>query len=303
MCGTLNWATTMRAGDDNDPMKAQHYQDAREFAGVVGAQLHLDVPRNQLILSVLETAAEQPDKYPEYHGWTVTRDGEPVAIASCTPPYNYIVGDVADGDAMDALVDVMAASGVSAPGVLGNRPSIDAFASRWAGAVGVVPEVEMGQGVFTLDEVADLDLTAGSMREATVADKDVILGWTVAFWDEAVEKEPIVDPEKGVDERLNPDKPQGMSLWEVDGQVVCMSGYSPPVANSIRIGPVYTPPELRGNGYATALVTMQSQAYLDQGRDRCMLFTDLANPTSNAIYKRIGYYQVAESIVYRFVDS
>jgi predicted GNAT family acetyltransferase len=91
-----------------------------------------------------------------------------------------------------------------------------------------------------------------------------------------------------------------VGLWVTEGEVVSMCGYSPPVANSVRIGPVYTPSELRGNGYATALVATQSGHHLAKGRDRCLLYTDLANPTSNAIYKRIGYRQVAESVVHRF---
>ena len=33
---------------------------------------------------------------------------------------------------------------------------------------------------------------------------------------------------------------------------------------------------------------------------RCILYTDLANPTSNSIYRRIGYRAVAEALRYRF---
>ena len=64
--------------------------------------------------------------------------------------------------------------------------------------------------------------------------------------------------------------------------------------HGIRVGPVYTPPELRGRGYASNLVAAASQAALDDGRRALFLFTDLANPTSNRIYQAIGYEPVRD---------
>ena len=72
-------------------------------------------------------------------------------------------------------------------------------------------------------------------------------------------------------------------------------GFGGPTPNGIRIGPVYTPPELRGRGYASALTAQVSQLQLDRGKRFCFLYTDLANPTSNAIYRRIGYERVCDS--------
>jgi predicted GNAT family acetyltransferase len=92
----------------------------------------------------------------------------------------------------------------------------------------------------------------------------------------------------------------GIMLWEDEGEPVSFAGWGGRTPNGIRVGPVYTPPELRGRGYATALTAELSQRLLDGrlfdgGRQFCFLYTDLANPTSNAIYERIGYRRVAES--------
>jgi predicted GNAT family acetyltransferase len=92
----------------------------------------------------------------------------------------------------------------------------------------------------------------------------------------------------------------GILLWEDGGVPVSLAGWGGPTPNGIRVGPVYTPPELRGRGYATALSADLSQRLLDGrlfegGRRFCFLYTDLANPTSNAIYERVGYRRVAES--------
>src|SRR2546421_9200364 len=80
-----------------------------------------------------------------------------------------------------------------------------------------------------------------------------------------------------------------MWLWDIDGRVVSLSGVSGPTPHGIRVAPVYTPPELRGRGYAGNLVAAASQAQLDAGRRFVFLFTDLANPTSNHVYRAIGY--------------
>jgi predicted GNAT family acetyltransferase len=66
------------------------------------------------------------------------------------------------------------------------------------------------------------------------------------------------------------------------------------------VGPVYTPPEARRHGYASALVAHVSQDLLDGGRRFVFLYTDLANPTSNHIYQEIGYRPVADAYQYTF---
>ncbi len=94
---------------------------------------------------------------------------------------------------------------------------------------------------------------------------------------------------------------RGLYLW-VDGAPVSMAGYTGPTPHGIRVGPVYTPPELRGRGYASALVAQMSQALLDGGRSFCFLFTNLANPTANHIYEEIGYEAVVDVDVYTFTS-
>ncbi len=284
-------------------MRVEHYSDAFQFLDVARPYLIEDVPRHQLCLGIAEQVVDQPDVYHEYHAWVVSGEDGPVAVASCTPPYNYIIADALGSEALGSLASAISESGVSAPGAIGNTPSILQFLERWKLATGISAELEMGQGVFSLEKVAIPEVADGSMRRATPSDRDLVLGWWLAFLEEAL---PAEAPgrraaEERVDQRLDPKRGQGLALWETKGgTTVAMSGYSAPVANFVRIGPVYTPPELRGQGYATALVATQSSHFLARGREGCLLYTDLANPTSNAIYKRIGYRQVGESMVYAF---
>jgi predicted GNAT family acetyltransferase len=139
------------------------------------------------------------------------------------------------------------------------------------------------------------------MRVAHVEDLALIDAWQTAFLREAVPGHPADDDDR---RRQLEGLVRGGSfrLWEDQGATVSMSGIhqAPPIG--VRIGPVYTPPEFRGNGHATSLVAAASQEQLDAGRPACYLHTDLGNPTSNAIYQRIGYDWVCEAIDLRFVE-
>ena len=76
-----------------------------------------------------------------------------------------------------------------------------------------------------------------------------------------------------------------MRLWWDGGAPVSMAGYSGPTPHSLRISAVYTPPEQRRRGYASAVTAAISQEVLDRGCQFCTLYTDLGNPTSNHIYQ------------------
>ncbi|HEX4325100.1 MAG TPA: GNAT family N-acetyltransferase [Gaiellaceae bacterium] len=141
----------------------------------------------------------------------------------------------------------------------------------------------------------------GSSRIATTDDRELALGWWIAFGDEVLRQGgPGRDrAEESIDHRLR-SPAAGILLWEDGGKPVSVAGWGGQTPNGIRIGPVYTPPELRARGYATAVTAELSRRLLDGrlfagGRRFCFLYTDLDNPTSNAIYERIGYRRVAES--------
>jgi predicted GNAT family acetyltransferase len=178
-------------------------------------------------------------------------------------------------------------------------PEVEQFARAWAERTGVTPERRIAQGVFALERVEPVTGVPGAMRIATSEDRPLLLEWFLAFGIEAL---PHPDEERltrEVDHRLAA-ADAGVVLWEHDGPV-SLAGYGGPTPNGIRIGPVYTPPEFRGRGYASALVAELSSSLLAEGRQFCFLYTDLANPTSNKIYERIGYVRVCESAEIEFV--
>ena len=133
---------------------------------------------------------------------------------------------------------------------------------------------------------------------ATPADRDIVLAWTEGFMREAFGQVDLAEVAADVD-RWIARRGRTIYLWE-DGEPVSLCGVGGVTPNGIRIGPVYTPPDLRGRGYASALVAAISEAELDAGRRFCFLFTDKANPTANHIYQAIGYEPVRDVDAYRF---
>lgn len=258
--------------------------------------------RNNLLFGVAGTLVERPGVFETFHLWTVDDGESPRAAAVLTPPYRPALADAADADAVAALAAAIHDDVGPIVGVLGNVPTIDWFVSAWTNLTGDSTDVLMREGVFRLETVVDIPVPSGAPRPGVAADEELLVRWFMDFAAEAVphEQPDEVQARRIVGLRLDENPASGVWVWEVDGDVVSLSGYGGPTPNGARIGPVYTPPAHRGNGYATALVAAQSQWLLDQGRRFCFLFTDLANPMSNAIYERIGYRMVAEAVDYRF---
>jgi hypothetical protein len=231
---------------------------------------------------------------------TVTdADGHVVAASVRTPPNNQVLSEVDDLAAVDVLVDGLAS--LPLPGVLGPTEAAARFAARWTKRTGMAAWIDVRERIHRLERVIPPARPAsGSWRVAEPSDRDLVAEWLVAFAAEAVPGQPpILDP-VGLAGRWTAGIYRRMYLWEDRGRVVSMAGAGGETPNGIRIGPVYTPPTARGCGYATSLTAAATQDQLDRGRRFVFLFTDLANPTSNRIYRSIGYEPVCDVDMYRF---
>jgi predicted GNAT family acetyltransferase len=279
-------------------VEVARFDDAAAFLAEAEPFLLADEPRHNLILGIAGTIRDSPDHYPTRSLWLVRDQGKVAAAALRTPPYNLILAAPRSGDALAALARGIAAD---LPGVVGGEPEAVGFADLWTQQTGLRARTNMRQGIYALEQVQPPSTAPGSARVATADDRELALRWWIDFGEEVLHD---VGPgrnraEATLDHRLSSPS-AGILLWEDGGEPVSFAGWGGPTPNGIRIGPVYTPPELRGRGYATALSAELSQRLLDGrlfdgGRRFCFLYTDLANPTSNAIYERIGYRRVAES--------
>ncbi len=93
---------------------------------------------------------------------------------------------------------------------------------------------------------------------------------------------------------------RGLGVWEDEGRVVSYAGFGGRTPHGVRVDPVYTPPEQRGRGYASACTAALSQYLLERGHQRCFLHPDLASATANKIYQAIGYRPVGDVLEIRF---
>jgi hypothetical protein len=260
---------------------------ADEFFAQALPLLLSDEARHNLLLGVAGVVRDRPHVYAEASFWYV--DG---AAAMQTPPRGLILARPRDREALERLV---AEIDVELPGVTAAVPEVDDFVALW----GRPSERVFAQGIYKLDRVVPPPAATGSYREAGDGDIDLLCELFTAFVTEAIPHRPETIERTMIEARLESAE-GGVGLWEKGGEVVSLCGYGSPTPNGVRIGPVYTPPALRGHGYATSLTAEVSERRLRSGRRFCFLYTDLANPTSNAIYERIGYRRVCESAEFAF---
>jgi GNAT superfamily N-acetyltransferase len=286
-------------------MEVMSEPDSVRFRAAVEPFLAADTARNQLLLGILHTIVAEPGVYPEFHLWSARDAGDVVGVALRTPPHNVALADPTDPAAIEPLADAVMRDDPRAPGVVANVPWADRFAARWIERVGVTPRLTVLQGVFGLTTVREPRQAPGSPRRLGANDRELVLPWFTAFADEALPeemRERSRQPAR-IDSLLDDSNDDsGLWSWDVEGEPRSLTGFTR-IPGGGRIGPVYTPPEERGRGYASNLVAWISSWLLETGAEACYLYTDLANPTSNKIYIDIGYEQVAESANLEFDRS
>lgn len=223
---------------------------------------------------------------------TLEHDGGVVGCAFRTPPHKLGVTRMPPG-AAEALADCQAPELSDLPGVLGPEDVASAIAERIGRHLGKTAVPGMRQRIYELRQVNwPPRPPPGRLRLAQNAELELLTQWLAAFAEETRH-----GPADVRTYTLSHIASQTVFVWDDDGPkaTALWSGLT---RNGVRIGFVYTPPDLRGRGYASACVAGASQRALDSGYCFCCLYTDLGNPTSNGIYQRIGYHRVCDVVDY-----
>lgn len=227
-----------------------------------------------------------PYKQPTY--WATVEEREAAggpALLGCafrTPPHQVGLTELPDA-AIAALVANVHEAYASVPGVGGPERTATAFAKTWAARTGASWSVNHHQRLHMLTAVRfPADPAPGALRRALAADVPVARAWMAGFIRDTGVRN------LGADTAARLIEEQRLYLW-VDGQPRCMLGAVRDTPHTTGVAAVYTPPQFRNLGYASIAVATLSQQLLDAGRRSCFLYTDLANPVSNAVYRRIGY--------------
>ena len=288
-------------------MQLERFADIDEFAARIEPYLLAHEATHCLMLGLLSTLPRAPIPADEVPYMALVEEHDAVMlVAMCTPPFNVILSLIAPEYAAEPSEALRLIAGDlwsryydSLPGVLAPATLSRLFAERWQQQTGIAGHLAMRERIYELDMVIPVSGVSGSYRRPTASDHDLLVRWLDAFAAEALGPIERLDAADWVD-RYFAAPSRGGYLWEDGGAPVSFAAYGNPTAHGIRIGPVYTPPEHRGRGYASACVATLSQHLLESGRSFCYLFTDLANPTSNAIYQKIGYNSVNDVDVYEF---
>lgn len=281
-------------------MAWQLTEDLETFLTAAGGFLRARAAANTVILTAAELirakgAAAYGDASPLF-GWRAGPGGTVAAAFLHTPPFSVVLTDMPDTAAAELAAD-LTSRGHQTPGVNAMPRPGAAFAAAWQERTGQPARTGMRMRLYALGTLLPPDPPPpGAARTADAADRDLMVAWLDAFKDEAQPAGPN-ESERVVNDRIGWG---GLVLWEHEGRPVSLAGRNPAAAGQARVGPVYTPPELRGRGFGGAATAAISQAALDDGAEGVVLFTDLANPTSNTLYQRLGYRPVSDWTVLRF---
>ncbi len=277
------------------------YNDVTSFLGANSAFLNATEAENNSFLGALGalTKASTLVEQGAYLAAVLGSKGYPL-LAALSPPGGNLVLSAIRSEPVDAAISLVAedllARSFRPPGVSGEEQPVGQFARAWIALTRCSARPVMRQMLYVLHELNDVRRSPGKLRLAVESDLPLVAEWSHAFRLEALGRSDLAAAQQSARARI---RAQEFYLWE-DGGPVCMAGRARPTQHGIAINHVYTPPSERRKGYATSCVAELTSQLLASGYSFCTLYADVGNPESNAIYTRLGYKPLVESVVFEF---
>jgi predicted GNAT family acetyltransferase len=277
-------------------MRLTTYQSADAFLDAVRPELARREVEHHLLLGVAEAAATGRAPNADLFAAAVHDDTALVLAALMTRERPLLIAsdrdDLATGSAL--VWEALAASALTPVYAIGAVGQIELAIDAWTRRGGPTARVAMRQRVYSLTAIDPVPPVSGALRVATPEDLDLVAAWIADFEAEALAAVAPQSTKASAERRIRAGE---VHLW-CDPEPRTMAACARPTARAIAVNGVYTPPEWRRRGYATACVAALSDVLLRRGFEFCVLYTDLSNPTSNAIYTRIGYRPVRDFLMY-----
>lgn len=259
--------------------------------------LHADPVRHTVAITVL-AALQRPEAPSNGTKMITVRDCGELRGATLQVQGWPMIVSALPAELAPAVADVLAERDPDLLGASGPLPEADAFAAAWQARTGRRRRAGMDQRLFALETLTPPTGVPGAPRVATLDDVELVTKWRYEFSEAALPAGwPRADHE-AVARQIR--SGQANVLWELDGTPVSLATATVPSAGMSRIGPVWTPPERRGHGFGSAATAAAAQWALGAGAEHVLLFTDLANPVSNAIYPRVGFRPVYDAVEFAF---
>ena len=282
-------------------MRYTEYEDPDVFLAATARGLEDAEAINGLMLGLALRLREDPLRYGGRPLLATVGDGEDLDLmVLMTPPRNLQI--VSPGGYRERATQILAAElhqrDWPVPGVMAERQVAQAFADHWGRIAGPRPRIGQQQRIYELRKVDHPDYPPGEFRPATIADLDLASEWIGSFHEE-IFGSPRADESAKL--ARNTLESGALFFWAAAGPV-SMAARTRPTPHGESISLVYTPPRHRRRGYATAVVAKLSQMLLNEGRSFCALYTDAKNPTSDRVYRSVGYVPVGEVVNIHFDD-
>ncbi|QUQ68945.1 GNAT family N-acetyltransferase [Kutzneria sp. CA-103260] len=275
-------------------MEARFYDDAAAFWAVAHDLFEADPVKHTTVLSVIHAVlhAPQQDAAPLMLVTLHDDAGSLCGAAMRTPPWALALSGIQVEDA-PVLVNALLPQHPELDSVIGPQSVTESFAAAWSAATARDVHTVFRLRLFRLAELT-VPAADGFPRLATEADVHVAAQHLLDFNRESAShrRSTLADALDSVRRQFA--LGSGILLWEVDGVVVSHATAKVPNSGASRIGPVYTPPQHRRRGYAAAATAAAAQWALSAGAHSVLLYTDLANPTANGVYQRIGFRPVTD---------
>ncbi len=271
-------------------MEVRFHESVDEFRAIAEPLYRRDPVAHTIELTLLQAGALPQDSLL----LSVWEESDVAGVALQTPPYPLACSMI-PVDGLGTVATAVASARPALTGVRGTRETAAAFAEAWRDITGQQGTVTVEERLYRLSELRPPNGVTGSARAATVDDRALLVEWTEGFYAETFgHARDVAAGERFVDAAA--DKGDEFVLWTVDRAPVSMAMLRAPAAGVSRIGPVFTPMASRCCGYGSAATAAAADLALCRGDADVVLFADLANPTSNAIYQKIGFAPVAESV-------
>ncbi|MDQ5857512.1 MAG: GNAT family N-acetyltransferase [Acidobacteriota bacterium] len=203
-------------------------------------------------------------------------------------------------ETLEAVVRAaVARSGRELKGLTGPWAQVEA-ARRALGLGAREASLDSREELFSLD-LADLSvpepLSTGRVecRRPRLDELELAARWRVAFSAEALGRadgEDLVDAARADVARLQDLGSQWILAEE--GRPVAYSAFNARLPDVVQIGGVWTPPELRGRGYARAVVAGSLLEAKREGATRAILFTGVENVAARRAYEALGFRVVGD---------
>jgi GNAT superfamily N-acetyltransferase len=282
-------------------IRINRHPDAASFLKRAERWLLRAEQRYGLLLGVAYQVLAGSHRYRAPIYWATVEDDSPPAgdsaaadtsLVGCafrTPPHQVGLTEL-PAAAIGPLISSLRESYLNLPGVGGPEGTATAFAQAWTGQFGGRWWVEHRQRLHSCARVVFPDEPVpGALRRALAADVPVARAWMAGFiHDTGVRHLGADSAERLIEQRR-------LFLW-VDGEPRCMVGAVRDTRNTSGLSALYTARPFRNRGYASIAVATLTQQLLDAGRTSCFLYTDLANPASNALYRRVGYEPIDDVV-------